>query len=99
MPYGPDKLLINGNGGGGRWAALQAEFASAKHIGREVIEVGGGIVGNNLLREHRDLFLAEQESICKLIDKSLDEAIARMRATVEKQRLWFDAWLDQQPMP
>ena len=99
MLYGPDKLLINGNGGSGRWAALQAEFASAKHIGEEVIVVGGGIVGNKLLREHRDLFLAEQEAICDLIDRSLDEATDRMRATVEKQRLWFDAWLDQQPMP
>lgn len=100
MPYGPDKLLLNGNGGGGRFYALTAELASAEYLAEEVIELGGGkIVGNKLLREHRDKFLAEQEAICKIVDDALDEAVHRQRATVEAQRKWIDTWLDAQPCP
>ena len=72
---------------------MTAAFESSARLDQEIIELGGGLKNNALLKEDADLHLAEQEAICEELDKMMADCIQRQRALVDKRRRWFDAKL------
>lgn len=48
MPGAPDKIIINGNGGGGLAALIESDFKTLRTLGEEII-------ANDMLKETVDL--------------------------------------------
>ncbi len=93
MPYAVNKNIINGIGFSGLAGMMHAAFTAGDKIGEDIIEAGGGLTNNVLLKEDGKLHLAEQEAICADLDKAMADCIKRQWDLVEKRKAWLDTKL------
>jgi hypothetical protein len=93
MPALPDKVILDKLDFDADSYSLLCAFKGAKQLGDEIVEAGGGLLNNNLLKEDASLHLVEQESICADIRKAMADSIKRQRALNDKRRKWLDTKL------
>lgn len=91
MPYGPDKIIINGNGSRGMAGAIQAEFDSLKHLGAEIVENGWEAETASM----RD----DMQVACDKHHDADMEYYNSLRKMVKRMAKFIDDKIAQQPKP
>lgn len=95
MPQVIDKIRMNSGDFSGDSNSMLVAFEAGEKLSEEIVNIGGGIVGNALLKTDGDLHLAEQEAICADLDKIMADCIRRQRALNNKRRKWLDSEIDK----